>query len=64
MGKYKILICKGGNSTSGVTEEFDFMLSPNLSFNDMGYYTRFYMYDKKGARIGNIFVICFDKYDY
>ena len=58
MGKYKILIRKGGNSISGVTEEFDFMLSPNLSFNDMGYYTRFYMYDKKGARIGNIFVIC------
>ena len=59
MGKFKFLIRKSGHSVNDISEDFDFMLSPNIFFNDMGYYTRFYMYNKYGKRIsnGNLFII-------
>ncbi len=57
MGKYKFLV-KGGNSLNDVTEEFDFWLRPKIDFNDYSFNTRFYLYSKKGDRIGNLFIVC------
>lgn len=57
MGKFKFLV-KGGNSLNDVTEDFDFWLRPKSDWDDFGYRTRFYLHDKEGTRIGNIFIVC------
>ncbi len=57
MGKFKFLV-KGGNSLNDVSEDFDFWLRPKSDWDDFGYRTRFYLHDKEGTRIGNIFIVC------
>lgn len=57
MGKFRLLV-KGGNSLSEVSDEFDFWLRPKSDWDDFGFRTRFYLHDKDGGRIGNIFIVC------
>ena len=57
MGKFKFLV-KGGNNLNDVTEDFEFWLRPKSDWDDFGFRTRFYLHDKDGSRIGNIFIVC------
>ena len=61
MSKFRFLVY--GNALYGskeCTEDYDFMLSYDGSWNNYGYYTSFKLYDNKGALIGpvNILDIC------
>lgn len=61
MSRFRFLVY--GNALYGskeCTEDYDFMLSYDGSWNNYGYYTSFKLYDNKGALIGPISIL--DKY--
>ena len=62
MGKFKFLIRKGGSFYTGDVndnEKFDFMLVHYPFWDDMGYHTRFHLYDKYGSHIAyQIHILC------
>lgn len=56
MRKFKFLVY--GNVAQRCTEEYDFHLSYNNSWNNFGYYTSFLLYDNEGHFVGHLSIVC------